>query len=342
MKRLLALAALALLIAAPPALADGAAVAPDPAGRWESFPLKFSILRQTSIAVGGKHEAALKIPLPSESGGFTLQPEGSNLSVDVNGDGAVDQKVKEGAPIFLQAKYDDGATARYAVRFFRGARMAWFYETATSMAGTAAGEKISLVDADLNGRYDDLGKDAVVIGRGPWAAPLGKVLLIKDKLYHAKVDPRGESISLQEYKGETGNLDLRKNFRAPGALQYAVVQSGDNYFEMSGKGAGLPAGKYALLCGRLEKGKKACNIVRGDMKEIEVGSSDAAPSWGPPLRIVFKATRNDEKIHIDAALRFLGAADEEYKDFENVISTPDVQIKSREGVLADRGRFATG
>lgn len=338
----LALAGLALLLAAPAAFADGELQAPDPEGQWEAFPLKFSILRTTNIAVGGKHEAALKIPLPSETGGFTLQPEGTNLSVDVNGDGTVDSKVKEGQPVFLQVKYDDGEMAKYAVRFFRGARMAWFYETATSMAGTVAGEKVSLIDADCNGKYDDFGKDAILVGRGPWAAPLGKIVLLKDKLYHVKVDPKGASLSLQAYTGETGTLDLRKNFRAPGALQYAVVQCAEAYFELSGKGANVPVGKYVFVCGRLEKGKKACNIVRGEMKEIEVGTGGATPQWGPPLKIVFKASRNEEKIHIDAGLRYTGQGDEEYRDFENVISTPDVQVKSKEGIVADKGRFATG
>jgi hypothetical protein len=327
-----------------PVLADGTPAEPDPDGSWEEFSLKFTVLRSTKLVVGGRIKAALKIGLPSPAGGFALKPDGSSISVDLNGDGRVDTKAKEGRPVFLQVQHDDGARAKYAVRFYRGPRMGWTYETASAMAGRVGGEAVKIVDGDCNGKYDDVGKDAVFIGRQRWGMPLGRVIVLKDKLYHVKVDPRGASVSLQPYAGKTGKIDLTRKFRAPGKLQYAVVQCGEAYFDASARGGvEVPAGKYALLRARLEKGRQSCHIVRGKMKEIEVASGGKTePEWGPPLRIEFQAKVNKKKIHIAARLHYYGKADEEYVDFENVVSTPEVMVRSSDGAVASKGRFSTG
>lgn len=340
----LAVACLAFLAIAPAATADDGLQAPDPDGKWEESGLRFSVLRSTDLAVPNPMQVALKIPLPSPSGGFAVNIDGSDIQVDLTGDGQFNTKAKEGRPVFFLVKRDDGSTFKYAVRFYRGARNAWFYETATSMRGRLGGETVTFIDADCNGTFNEVGKDAVQIGRARHAIPLGRVIALKGKLYHLKVDADGDTASVQEYAGPTGTMDMTRNFRAPSALQYAVVQNGESYFDLCERGAQtLPAGKYVLVRGRLERGRKSVEIVRGEMKEIEL-AADAAlePEWGPPVRIEFKARLSDDKLHIDATLRFFGQLGEEYVNFENMIMAPEIKVLSSEGYEALTGRFATG
>ena len=343
-KILLFFAIAAVLMFSLPVRADDGLQEPDPDGSWEESTLKFKLLPSTNVAVAEAIQVAMKLDLPSPSGGFAVLADNSTVSVDTTGDGNINTKAKEGRPVFLSITYDDGEKGRYAVRFYRGPRRAWCVETATSMSGKVGKESFSLIDANCNGKFDEIGTDAVLVGRSKWAQPLGRVMSIKGKLYHVRVDSKGTTVGIQEYSGPTGTLDLNKNFRAPGALQFAIVQSGEVYFDLSARGGQpVPVGKFVFVRGRLEKSRKSCNIVRGKMPEIEVGAdAKVEPEWGPPIRIDFKPTLNDGKLHIDARLQFFGRAEEEYTDFADVIMTPKISVRSKEGAEAASGTFATG
>lgn len=339
----LAVLGLALVLAAP-SVADDGLQAPDPGGTWEESSLKFSLMRSTNLAFGDPMPVGMTIELPSPSGGFAVKAEGGTVEVDLNGDGSLDTKAKEGKPVILKVTYSDGSTGNYAVRFYRGARMAWCYETATSMTGKVGGETLTLVDANCNGTFDEFGKDGLILGRAKYAVPLGRVISLKGKLYHLKVDPKGETVGIQEYTGATGSLDMMANFRAPTRPLYTVVQVGDCFFDASERGGiTVPAGKYVFVKGRLEKGRKSCDISRGRMAEFEVAADGKSePDWGPPLKILFKAKLTKDTVHIDAGLHYLGKAEEEYHNFQNIISTPDIKVTGSDGAEACKGRFATG
>jgi hypothetical protein len=170
------------------------------------------------------------------------------------------------------------------------------------------------------------------------------VVEIKGKLYTLKMDPKGKKGSFQEFKGEVGTLDLAKSFKGPSFPQYAIVQCGDNYFNAAVKGGiKVPCGKYAFLKGRLDNGKKSCDIARGQMKELEVTTgATCQPEWGPPLRIAFKPRMAGEKVHMDINLEFFGKADEQYLNFADLITAPEILIKGKDGSVLKKDKFATG
>jgi hypothetical protein len=302
------------------------------------------VLPQTELAVFKPMAVGIKIELPSPSGGFAVQADASGVQVDVVGDGNANVKAKEGQPVIMNLRYEDGTSCKYALRFFRGERMQWYYETATSMQGTIKGVNVTLIDANCNGKWDEFGKDAIIVGKGRFGIPLSRVIPIKDGLFHVKVDPRGASISIQEYTGSTGTLDLIKNFKAPGGLEYAVVQNGEAFFDLMVKGGlKVPAGKYVFAGGRLVKAKKSCDIVRGEWKEAVVADgAKCEPEWGPPMRLAFQVKLTDDKFHIDASIRVFGLGGEEYVNFQSTIMTPDISVKSKDGAEAAKGKFATG
>lgn len=333
----------ALLLWGAPAFAGDGAGGPDPGGKWEEFALSVRQVANVQVATAVPQQVGMKLDLPSPAGGFAVMPGGGSVQVDVNGDGTLDSKVKDGQVATLQVKYDDGSTLNYFVRFYR-INNAMYFQSVTGATGKAFGESITVIDANCNGSFNDLGKDAVQIGKDRWAAPLGKVACIKDKLYSVKVDARGKSVSLQEYAGEAGTIDMMKSFKGPRAPEYVVLQSGENYFNVSAKGGmRVPCGKYVLVKGRLDNGKKSCDITRGDMKELEVGTgAPCEPEWGPPLRIVFRTKFSEGKLHIDAALDFRGKADERYERFASMTAAPEISVKGKDGSVLKKDRFATG
>jgi hypothetical protein len=329
----------ALLLWSAPALAGDA-----PAGEgWEEFSLSARQIPVPQVATAKPEQVGMKINLPSPGGGFAVQAEGAMISIDVNGDGNFDAKIKEGQTATFQVKYDEGDGLNYFVRFFR-VKNAIYYESATGMSGKVAGETLTVIDADCNGLFNDLGKDAVMIGKDKWASPLSGVVCIKDKLYALKMDPKGKKASVQEFKGEVGTLDMVKSFKGPSFPLYAIVQCGDNYFNAAVKGGiKVPCGKYAFVKGRLDNGKKSCDIVRGQMKEVEVATGAACtPEWGPPLRIAFKPRMMNEKVHMDASLEFFGKAEEQYVNFASLITAPEILIKGKDGSVLKKDKFATG
>jgi hypothetical protein len=314
-----------------------------PGENGEGFTLSARQIPNSMVADAKSERVGMKINLPSPSGGFAVQAEGSSVQIDANGDGTLDTKIKEGQIATFLVKYEDGETLNYFVRFYRE-RNAMYYESATGMSGKVFGEPFTLIDADCNGKFNDLGKDAVLVGKDKWAVPLGNVVAIKDKLYTLRVDPKGKKVTAEAYAGETGTLDMMKSFKGPVAPQYAIVQCAENYFNLSARGGmKVPCGKYALFKGRLDTGKKSCDIRRGQMKEIEVATgATAQPEWGPPLRIVFKPRMTGEKVHMDASFLLLGKADEQYTNFAPGTMVPEILIKGKDGSVLEKGKFATG
>jgi hypothetical protein len=343
-KPVLALCISALLLWGVPVLAADTPPGADPGGKWEEFSLSVRQLPDPQVATAKNEQVGMKINLPSQGGGFAVQVEGGSVNVDVNGDGNFDSKVKEGQIATLQVKFEDGEILNYFVRFFR-VKNAICFESVTGLVGKVMGETVTLIDADCNGTFGDVEKDAILIGREKWAIPLGNVICIKDKLYCLKVDSRGKKASVQAYTGEVGTLDMMKSFKGPVAPQYVVVQSGSSYYNVSAKGGSkVPCGKYTFVKGRLDNGKKNCNIVRGQMKEFEVTSgSPCVPEWGPPLRIAFTPKLSEGgKLHIDASFQLFGKAEELYRDFGDAILVPEIQVKAKDGSVLKKDRFATG
>ncbi|MHC4597575.1 MAG: hypothetical protein ACYS47_01085 [Planctomycetota bacterium] len=317
---------------------------PDPKAPWRSHALSPVLRSDLRFAVAAPIPAGLKMPFPPSAGTFALRPEGRTLRADLDGDGTLDAVTEEGDVFTFHVRAARGGKRPCHYRFFRGAKRAWYFEPATAMTAEIGGERFALLDADANLRFDDVGRDAVLLGDAGWAVPLGRVMLLGGKLHHVKAEPDGRAVSLQPYRGETGVLNLDRRFRAPGRLAFAVVRSGEAWFDLAGKGGGVvPVGGYRLVRGRLEKNGESCTIVPGEMKAFQVSSAGpAAPRWGGPLRINFRPRLSGSRLHVDALLRYFGEGGEEYVDFTGPLTTPTVVVISPGGAELSRGRFETG
>jgi hypothetical protein len=287
----------------------------------ETVPLKFKSYQKWDIVLPQEKFAPVagKIPVAHAGGdGFLVEVDGTSLSVDANGDGKVgDVKAKGTAGLVkLEGKTADGKTIQYAARLANNG--GWTYSTACAMVGSLQGETIRLIDQNGNGRYNDFGEDAMVVGNGDAAAFLSRVVSVKEQLFTIEVTELGDEITARPYEGQAGILNLAEKFETDGKLTAAVVKStdGQNSFELSraAKGLAVPAGQYEIASGLVEKGKETVRIRKGNSRPITVaqGQTSVLP-WGGPLVAKFEFDRAGDKVTFaPEKLWFYGRSGEEY------------------------------
>ena len=267
-----------------------------------------------------------EISIPhGDEGGFRAKvygPEGAEkLDIDTNGDGRLDQTCKgmKGSAK-LKGKDADGNSFTYAIRL-RHTGKKWFYASGGVMKGKVNGNMVSIIDANSNGRWNDYSVDCYVDGKGEAATPITEALSLGGELYSVELQADGQAASWSAFEGETGNLDMTKEYEGNGSLTSALVESTDGRFQFNladcKKGLKVPAGSYVLKSAAIKKRSLSAQIEKGDMKPFEVPAAGAyALEWGGPVTAVYDWKFDNGKITVSPnALRFLGKAGEEYKGF---------------------------
>jgi len=80
-------------------------------------------------------------------------------------------------------------TERYALRIF-SVDGNWCYQRSGALKGMLNGVPIFLIDANVNGRFDDAGVDLLIYGNGD-VQPLADVVTLNNTRYGIKLDPGG-------------------------------------------------------------------------------------------------------------------------------------------------------
>lgn len=290
------------------------------------------------------------IPIPHENGeSFAAVREGLSLSlsVDTDGDGRTDQKVK-GAKGFLvlKAKDRDGESMAYAVRF-KVESKAYKFSSAGMMRGRVNGTPVMLIDQNNNGLYNEIGTDAMVVGKSRSASYLSSVVNLGGSLFSIEVAPNGKSIEATPFAGEAGKLNLAKGFKASGKLTSAVVRSQDGKmsFQMAGSDDMLvPAGTYTIASGRVSKASESADIKAGKMPPIEVAAGrETAVQWGGPLLAELAFSHKGENVNIEpSSVHYYGKSGEEYVNFLPQGASPKFMVyDERTKKLLKTGRFGT-
>lgn len=288
------------------------------------------------------------IPIAHADGaGFAVAVDGMALAVDTNGDGKMDDKVKGiGGVVTLRAKTADGKVLNTAVRVVKNGTD-WDLYPAAFVHGRVGGQLIKLIDMNLNGRYDDFGVDAMVLGKTDAASLLSKVVNLGGKLFEFSASSDGSSVTAKPWEGQAGTLNLKKSWKSDGTnLESVVVASsnGDWSFELSDARSGMtvPAGEYSLVYGFAKKGAETVKIKAGpDMKpiKVEVGA-DNTFAWGGPLEMDFTYSIDKDTITVPTNIRYFGAAGEEYYEFKPDGKPPLIVVTDAEtGTVVREGRF---
>ena len=296
-----------------------------------SVPLTFKTYRNWQISlpaeefspVGPAFKFAASLGLD-----FTVKPEGTTLLVDTDGDGKTDTKAEgEAAHITLTAK-----TTKYAVRLVN--RQGWKFAPGGAMVGKLNGTKIQIIDQNNNGSYADVGKDAMIVGRGKVACFLSKVINVGGQLFSIEVSKDGTAVAYVPYEGKRGTFSLGScatNAKVLGA----IVKSTDGAFsfDMAREKDGMlvPAASYVIHNGEIGLAESRVKIRKGRSAPVAVESGKKTDvNWGGPVLAEFAYARRSDKVHLDPnRIWYFGAKGEEYHGWFPNGKSPKIVIKNR-------------
>jgi len=285
------------------------------------------------------------IPVAHAGGaGFAVEARSGGLAVDTDGDGTL-ESVIEGvedpatkertAQVVLTGTDPSGAPLRYTARL-KNEGAGWMWAAGGAMVGKLGDTKITLVDLNGNGRYDDVGADAMAIGTRKVACFLSEAALVGDRLVTLTVDPAGTQLSATEFEGATGVLDFRSELETKGKLLQAVVRSADGRYSFdlasSLDGITVPVGAYEVVTGQLGLGAATVQVETSHMQPLEVSAAGTTVlDWGGPVRAEFEYDRaGDEVVLSPNKVWFIGAAGEQYFGWNPRGKSPEFTIRERD------------
>ncbi|MEX1025858.1 MAG: hypothetical protein WD226_12365 [Planctomycetota bacterium] len=280
------------------------------------------------------------------SGGLEFPAEqtgAQKLSVDTNGDEKLDDDVKgKGGSLTLKGTTDADEKVEYTVRL-RPKGKTWEWSAGSVQQGTVEGTKVSLIDMNGNGRYDDFGQDAYLVGNSSNAAFLSRVVNLGGNLYEFTPNALGTEVTTKPFTGETVMLDATSEFEGKGKVVNAVFRDGDLSFNVAdeAKGMKIPAGTYRFEHGYVTKGSSTVTIGTGNMEPIELApGAEHVVEWGAPIGGEFSYNQTGTKVTVNADFRFFGKLGEEYKEFTPKGGGPKIFVKDKEkGDVLTKGRF---
>ena len=195
--------------------------------------------------------------------------------------------------------------------------------------------EITLIDANKNESFDEIGTDGFILGKSLYALPVSRIINIKNKLYECEIQNTGERITLTPYQGDCGEVDMLSNFKCPLKPEMLILKSADIYLDVSkSKTTLVPVGSYNLWLGYIPDKKCSMAIKAGEMKNIEVAKEadkDGKPKpvqvkWGGPYKLDCSCTIQDGKVTIPESVSVYGSAGEEYCNFSPSILPAMVEV----------------
>ncbi len=266
--------------------------------------------------------------------GFVVENGPFKLIIDSDGNGKPDEVIKGlGGEALLKGKHKDGEKFQYAVRV-RKERDNWQFACGGVMTGKINGVPVSLIDQNNNGVWNEVGTDAMVVGKSSAASYLSKVINIKGELLEFSASEDGSSIIVTPYQGEAGILNAVEKYNTKGKLTSAVFSSRDREvsFELSqaNKGMLVPINEYELTSATASESAGHVRIRRGSMRGITIkGGDEQIIQWGGPLRIEFTHHRTDDESITVNLPTFYGDAEEEYYDFYPGGKSPSILVTDK-------------
>lgn len=328
---LLVALAVPALASAPSAASPGATV----------LELKFRTLRDFDITLPAEQFVPILDGLP-----FALAPGGqlkcaitdTGLAFDRDGDGTTDAEVAatdEDHPTrLLTFRLADGT--EYAVRAKLDGR--WQAAPGGAMMGALGKQPVAFIDQNGNGRFNDIGEDAMVIGRSKVASFLSEVIEVDGELFNLSLSPDGQKAELEPFAGATGQLDLASDFESKAKLRALVLNSTDGRYSFelganvtAGTKALVPAGEYTIHSGEIVLGKSSAKVHQGRSQTLVVSpGGETAMTWGGPVTAEVAYDRQyDEIVIAPNDVTYFGRAGEAYTDFMPLGSSPAFKVKDR-------------
>ncbi len=267
------------------------------------------------------------------------QNDRGQLLIDTDGDGTTERRVSRAEEFVELRVREDGF--RYALRVRKG-RGHWDWSPSCALSGRLGATRIRLIDADGDGYHDRYGSDALVVGRRPFATYLSRVILVGGAVRRFEVSEGGTKVSSSPYEGPLGKLDVTSRFRCEGELVAAIFQSGSICLDLAAPRVGsIPAGRYYLVSGQVERGNHSAHISAGRLEPVELtAGAERVLEWGGPLSAEFTFAVQGDQLTVHPHVGFYGTAGESYDAFEPLVKSPKLWVLDGEsGRVVQYGRF---
>ena len=274
--------------------------------------------------------------------GFAANEVLMTVSLDTDGDGKTETDVK-GTSGYAELRGKDaaGKAFTYAVRISNDGAKTTF-ATSGALVGSLNGVSITVIDANNNGVYGEVGKDAMIVGNGRAASWLSKVVNVKDELFEVQVSADGTQLTAKPFTGVSGTLELRGGFKSAGELDSIVVSDEKDgcSFNLAGtKTMLVPAGSYRITGGYAHKANETVYIDGGKMRPLVVERGKTTTlSWGGPVVAEFDYKHEDDQVTVQPNVKYFGRAGEEYYAFKPEVKSPKFFVLEGKKVVAT-GRF---
>jgi len=264
---------------------------------------------------------------------FQTAVEGEVLRADLDGDGTLEARVEgQDGLLTFRGTSPEGHPLAWSVRVARFDKGPWKYAVGGAMVGEVDETRVQLVDMNLNGEFDDVGEDALIVGTTRAASYLSQVLALDGELWNLRVERDGSSLNLTPYGGPTATIDLVSHFESRAKLRSAVVRSTDgrHSFELSRSRGGMlvPAGDYQLVAGFLALGDSRARITAGRSRPLALSAGGRlAPQWGGPVEGEFSYQREGEELAFTPwDIWYYGKLGEEYTQFLPLGQSPEFEV----------------
>ncbi len=272
------------------------------ATKVEQWPLAFDMPEPPSRLVLGKGIEGARLALPTTEGNLHLRRARERGVLEIYQDNEPNRRTiirSDGTVDVMLRRYRDGGRREvlpYSVRFYHDAEFDTWYAMSASMMvshSTVAGRRLVLVDADVNGRFDDIGTDFVYFVDSPAAIRLAEHIALGSEVIQLSVDPSGLNAQVASYRGSTGELVVRGDYRDGVNLEYLHLRSAQTSLlvepHMLGETLQAPPGHYELVYGRVGDGSGSVWVNTFEMRDrgelVGVGKHAPSPAAAPAVTL---------------------------------------------------------
>lgn len=316
-----------------------------------SVELKYRSYRNWSVQLPTERWFPVKDGIRLDHAGgamFAFEFSGTSLKVDTNGDGELDRTIKalvdpktmvSTTRVILTGKDSDDEPFRYAARL-RNDADGWEWAPGGAMVGsisTSVGPlPVKLIDQDGNGRFNDIGSDAMIVGNSDHAMMLSTTVFIDDKLQQIDFAENGTAFTLSPYRGPTSEIDMSTSFNSKAVLLSSIILSSDrkHSFDIGAREGPVlvPAGKYSVVSGVVGLGQHRVKIRAGKMKPLNLMADRSKKfDWGGPVSSEFQFARVGDQIQFSPkAIWYYGKAGEQYTGWLPIGKSPEFKVVDAE------------
>lgn len=313
----------------------------------DTVDLRYRSYRNWSIQLPAEKWFPVKdgIKIPHSGGdSFAVELEGNNLKFDTDGDGEPDRTIKplvdpktnvSTTRVVLTGQTKSGEPLRYAARLRNDAN-GWEWAPGGAMAGSVITEfgplPICIIDQNGNGRYDDIGSDAMIVGTSDHAMLLSKAIQIGDALQTLEFTNDGQSIQLSPFDGPVAEIDMSTSFHSKAVLLSSVIVSADGHYSFDvGAIEGtlkVPAGTYTIVNGQLGLGQHRVHVTAGRMAPLQLREGTTTEfDWGGPVESEFQFVRAGDQVQFSPnQIWYYGRAGEQYSGWNPIGQSPEFKI----------------